>query len=196
MTINQAKKGQQKLTLRAGDQLYTADGEHICMAKGCSEVATYPAPKNRHQLRSYIWFCLDHIRCYNRSWNYYDGLEGDALEAEIRRATTWERPSWAFGASQSAKSSIGADFSDPLNLFSKDKERAPTRSKLSDEERRAWAIFNLPPDSSPAILKKHYNQLARQLHPDHNQNNPKAEEKLKNVNLAYSFLRKKMADIN
>ncbi len=59
--------------------------------------ALYPAPRHRSDLRSYIWFCLDHVRHYNSSWNYYDGIEGAAMEEEIRRATTWERPSWKFG---------------------------------------------------------------------------------------------------
>ena len=51
--------------------------------------APYPAPRHRSDLRSYIWFCLYHIRHYNSSWNYYDGIEGAAMEEEIRRATTW-----------------------------------------------------------------------------------------------------------
>ena len=80
-----------------GQQEMRADGTRLCMSQGCAEDGYYPAPKNRQELRSHIWFCLDHVRAYNSHWNYYDGLEGDALEAEIRRATTWERPSWKFG---------------------------------------------------------------------------------------------------
>ena len=68
-----------------------------CEAEHCLEDGIYPAPRNRDDLRSYVWFCLQHVREYNKGWNYFDGLNGDALEAEIRRATTWERPSWRFG---------------------------------------------------------------------------------------------------
>ena len=56
-----------------------------CAAKDCNAEGVYPAPKSRDALRDYIWFCLDHVRAYNKSWNYYDGLQGAALEAEIRR---------------------------------------------------------------------------------------------------------------
>ena len=41
-----------------------------------------------------------------------------------------------------------------------------------------------------AKVKKRYNELAKSLHPDHNRDDPKAEEKLKEINLAYSVLRK------
>ena len=50
-----------------------------CAAIGCRDEGLYPAPKSRDALRDYIWFCLDHIRAYNKSWNYYDGLQGAAL---------------------------------------------------------------------------------------------------------------------
>ena len=37
-------------------------------------------------------------------------------------------------------------------------------------------------------IKKRYNQLAKRFHPDHNKNNPKAEELLKEINIAYSII--------
>ena len=52
-----------------------------CEAEHCLEDGIYPAPRNRDDLRSYVWFCLQHVREYNKGWNYFDGLNGDALEA-------------------------------------------------------------------------------------------------------------------
>ena len=98
--------------VKAGEQIISDTGLHICMAEGCFDRGTYPAPKNRQELRSHIWFCLNHIRMFNSQWNYYDGLEGEALEREIRRATTWERPSWKFGTGPSAKIANSEPFED------------------------------------------------------------------------------------
>ena len=61
---------------------------------------------------------------------------------------------------------------------------------LSPEEKQAWALFDLSPDTDLSLVKKRYNELAKSLHPDHNRDDPKAEEKLKEINLAYSVLRK------
>ncbi|MEC8744953.1 MAG: DnaJ domain-containing protein [Pseudomonadota bacterium] len=38
--------------------------------------------------------------------------------------------------------------------------------------------------------------MAKKYHPDHNQGDSKAEELLKEINLAYSVLRKKVLDLN
>ena len=159
--------------------------------------APYPAPRNRSELRSYIWFCLDHIRHYNSSWNYYDGIEGAAMEEEIRRATTWERPSWKFGTGPSAAAASSEPFDDKFGFFDTENQRPhPAMNGLSAEERKAWALFDLSPDTDMAEVKKRYNELAKSLHPDHNRDDPKAEEKLKEINLAYSFLRRKVLDHN
>ena len=38
-----------------------------------------------------------HIRDFNKSWNYFEGLDELEFEKEIRKSTTWDRPSWKFG---------------------------------------------------------------------------------------------------
>jgi len=180
-------------SLKTGEQPMADAQTYVCMASGCNAHASYPAPKNRAELRNYIWFCLDHIRAYNSSWNYYDGIEGEALEREIRNATTWERPSWKFGTGPSAKTASSQPFSDPFDLFDGDTASAhPAQPAMSAEEKKAWSLFDLTPDSDAQTVKKRYNQLAKSLHPDHHKNDLQAEEKLKEINLAYSVLRKYM----
>ena len=187
------RKIQDDFSIRQGAQQLDAEGQKLCMALGCDQHAHYPAPRNKQDLRNYIWFCLEHIRCFNQSWNYYDGIEGDALEQEIRRATTWERPTWKFGTGKS-----GYQFDDKFQFF----EEADPASKKDGgsaqdpEEAKAWALFDLPASSDMQELKKRYNELAKKYHPDHNQGDSKAEELLKEINLAYSVLRKKVLDLN
>ncbi len=177
--------------LKTGEQKKADATTYICMASGCSAAAPYPAPRSRSELRSYIWFCLDHIRAYNSSWNYYEGIEGAALEQEIRRATTWERPSWKFGTGPSAQPARSEPFDDAFGFFDEQEQNRTTAGTgLSHEEKKAWALFDLPSDSCARTVKKRYNELAKSLHPDHNQHDPLAEEKLKEINLAYSVLRK------
>lgn len=177
--------------VKTGDQVITESGLHICMAEGCFDAGTHPAPKNRQELRSHIWFCLDHIRMFNSQWNYYDGLEGDALEREIRRATTWERPSWKFGTGPSAKIANSDPFKDKFSFFDEPETKTHIADQsLTAEEKRAYALFELEPSADENIIKKKYKELAKKLHPDHNRSDPSAEDKLKEINLAYAVLRK------
>ena len=161
-----------------------------CAADGCLKEGNYPAPKSRSALRDYLWFCLEHVREYNKSWNYYEGLQGAALEAEIRRATTWERPSWKFATGKPSENS----FEDPLGLFDFENRDAglPAR-QVSPEEKRAWKILQLSPVSDIDIVKKQYKRLVKQNHPDKNGGDVAAEERLKDINLAYSLIRKSLA---
>ena len=45
-----------------------------CEWQGCSEPGLYPAPKGRGQEGKYHRFCLEHVREYNKSYNYFAGM--------------------------------------------------------------------------------------------------------------------------
>ena len=161
----------------------------LCAAEGCIAEAHYPAPKSRDALRDYLWFCLEHVRAYNKSWNYYEGLQGAALEAEIRRATTWERPSWKFATGKPAEKL----FDDPMGLFDFESRGASgTGRQLSPEERRAWKTMRMEPVNDLDQVKAQYKQLAKEHHPDMNGGDAGAEERLKEINLAYDLIRKSL----
>ena len=68
--------------------------EHKCAHSSCDKIGEFKAPVSRESINEYIYFCLDHIREYNKNWNYYEGLNNEEIESEIRKATTWERPTW------------------------------------------------------------------------------------------------------
>lgn len=160
-----------------------------CAAEGCAAEGAYPAPKSRSALRDYIWFCIDHVREYNKSWNYYEGLQGAALEAEIRRATTWERPSWKFATGKLSEH----NFEDTLDLFNfENRSTDKVQRILCPEEAKAWKTLQLAPVQDINIVKKQYKQLVKQNHPDKNRGDANAEERLKDINIAYSLIRKNL----
>lgn len=175
--------------------LSDSDGENragrtrLCEAEGCTAEAHYPAPRSRDALREYIWFCLEHVRAYNKSWNYYEGLQGAALEAEIRRATTWERPSWKFATGKPAEEM----FEDHTGLFDfESRANGTPQRQLSPEERRAWKTLRMEPVADLDAVKARYKQLAKENHPDINGGDAGAEERLKEINLAYDLIRKSL----
>lgn len=70
-----------------------------CEHPDCTAAGDYPAPRSRHQLRQYRWFCLEHIKSYNTKWNYFDGLGDELLEEHRKADMTWRRPTWRPGQS-------------------------------------------------------------------------------------------------
>lgn len=51
-----------------------------------------------------------------------------------------------------------------------------------------YTILGVPRDADEKVIKKAYRRLAREHHPDMNPNNPRAEEKFKELNEAYEVL--------
>src|ERR1051325_3900540 len=82
------------------DPIVTAEPElpiRPCEHPGCEAGGDFRAPRSRLELNRYYWFCLEHVRAYNLAWNYYAGMSDSEIEAEIRRDTVWQRPSWRLG---------------------------------------------------------------------------------------------------
>ena len=75
-----------------------APHQRVCETPGCRLAGEYRAPRARDRLNEYRWFCLEHVREYNKKWDYYAGLGAEQIEAHIRADTTWRRPVWPLGA--------------------------------------------------------------------------------------------------
>ncbi len=65
-----------------------------CDAPGCLNHGEYRAPKSRTNLRAFYWFCLEHVREYNASWDFYKGMSPGEIEQQVRADTHWQRPTW------------------------------------------------------------------------------------------------------
>ena len=158
-----------------------------CEHPGCNEAGEYRAPRSR-TLSDYYWFCLEHVRSYNASWNFYAGMSEAEIEAEWRKDIVGHRPSWRFG------SRVAWRFGGPVNdfgLLDEDepapRQRPPARSQSPQE--KALATFNLSLPLTLAALKSRYKELVKRHHPDANGGDKEAEERLKVINQAYSTLK-------
>jgi hypothetical protein len=168
--------------------------ERCCDHPGCAAGGDFRAPKSRLDLKDYYWFCLDHVRAYNSAWNYYAGMSDREIEAEIRRDTVWQRPSWRLGERHGPFAS--AHLRDPFDLYPGKAERprarrradAATARALSAHE-QALAVFELQPPLNATRVRARYRVLVKMHHPDAHGGDKAAEEKLKVINQAYATLK-------
>ena len=158
-----------------------------CDHPGCAAGGIYPAPQSRAALRSYYWFCLEHIRAYNATWNYFAGMDDDEIEYQIRRDTVWERPSWPFAGLSSDRGQ--PRFRDPFGCFDEDRAAAGGHARRNSAEAKAMAVLEVAPPVTSERLKARYKELVKQHHPDTNGGDKAAEERLKEINAAYSTLK-------
>jgi curved DNA-binding protein CbpA len=168
-----------------------------CDHPGCDRPGEHRAPKSRYRLHEYFWFCLDHVRDYNKSWNYYAGMNDDEVEACLRYDTCWQRPTWPMGSWQQREAGLRdrvyREFGGPRTTNAYDgaqqqRTRVHNGRPLTEEE-KALAVLDLEAPVEFGMIKARYRALVKQHHPDANGGSREAEEKLKSINLAYSFLK-------
>ncbi len=168
-----------------------------CDHPGCAEAGEHRAPKGRDRLEDYYWFCLEHVRAYNQAWDYCKGMSPGQIEAEVRSSTTWERPTWRMGPNGLAAARRGFatdaifDDIDPLGEAAARREREQARppAAAAEGELVALAELGMPPGSTLDEIKARYKELAKRHHPDANQGDPAAEERIKAINRAYATLK-------
>ena len=159
-----------------------------CQYPGCREAGVYRAPVARDRLNEYYWFCLDHVRAYNLSWDYFQGMNETEIERQRRRDTVWERPSWPFGHfGEGQAGPEGPRVRDPFGFFSEGP--GPARPDPLSEEQKALAVLDLREPVTFEDIRARYKTLVKKLHPDANGGNAEAEERLKAVNQAYAALK-------
>lgn len=162
--------------------------ERQCQREDCPESGLHRAPKSRHELNDYYWFCLDHVREYNLAWDYFVGLDEDEIEHQRRRDSVWERPSWPLGGSfHRAEERLRKRTEEAFDDGGGQAHDGPT---LRSEDEKALAILDLKRPITFPEIKARYKKLVKQLHPDANGGDTAAEERLKTVNLAYSTLKR------
>jgi DnaJ family protein B protein 11 len=59
---------------------------------------------------------------------------------------------------------------------------------ISTNRRDFYKILNVPKNANSNQIKKAYRKLAKQLHPDQNKEDPKAQEKFQDLAAAYECL--------
>src|ERR1700754_2039323 len=94
-----------------------------CEWPGCAGAATHRAPKGRNRENEYWRFCLDHVREYNHSYNFFAGMSTDDIARYQREAVIGHRPTWKMGmngggpASRSHSSRLRPEADDPFGVF-------------------------------------------------------------------------------
>jgi DnaJ domain len=176
-----------------------------CEWQGCEEPGLYPAPKGRGREGEYHRFCLDHVREYNKSYNYFAGMPDDDVVKHQKADTTGHRPTWFIGVnswarSRAAKYGARAGFAhrfgsqDPLGVFGgangghANGTSEPQRP-IRRVERKCLRELDLDDTASKAEIKTRFKDLVKRHHPDRNGGDRRSEDKLREVIQAYNYLR-------
>src|SRR5262245_52943042 len=176
-----------------------------CEWPSCQAPGTHRAPKGRLGEREYWQFCLEHVREYNHSYNFFDGMSLDDIAKYQRDAVIGHRPTWKMGmnggrpATRSYSARLHPDLggaNDPFGVFREfgdanarpGAERAEVRA-VRNAERKALDTLGLEGSASAAEVKMRFKALVKRHHPDANGGDRSSEDKLREIIQAYKYLK-------
>jgi hypothetical protein len=171
-----------------------------CEWAGCKNKGAHRAPKGRENSREYWHFCLDHVREYNQSYNFFQGMNPDDVARYQKDALTGHRPTWKMGANSSARKGDFETASDPFHVFSELNGRGrwrpgpgaqakPETRKVMNAERKALQVMGLGAEATLGDVKAKYKALVKQHHPDANGGDRSTEDRLIEIIKAYNYLK-------
>ena len=165
--------------------------ENICEWENCNENGEFKAPAEKDNSRNFKWLCEEHIKLFNKKWNYFEGMSENEIANFLKADLTWHRPTQEFGSSDNFFNILWNNaMSDKFNIFNKDESlHVNKRRKLDEKDKDAFMIMGLEFNADWATIQKKFKTLVKKFHPDKNLGNRKYEDKLKKITLAYSHLK-------
>ena len=179
-----------------------------CQWPSCAAPATHRAPKGRLRANEYWRFCLEHVREYNNSYNFFAGMSDEAVAKYQKEDLTGHRPTWKMGSVGGGRGRRGARKSaagfrgdgwsadDPFDLFggiggnrSGHAQPAAEGRKILNAQRRALDTLGLEPEAKRADIKAKFKVLVKRHHPDANGGDRGSEEQLREIIQAYNYLK-------
>ena len=168
--------------------------KNICEWSKCKKIGVYKAPVEKDNSKKFRLLCLEHIKAFNKSWNYFSDMNDREIEDFIKSDLTWHKPTKSFGSSENFFRILWVNaLDDKSSIFKNSVFKNFNRSKLSDKDKDALKILGLKNDTNWSDIQKRFKMLVKKYHPDKNQGSKKYEDILKKITLAYSQLRLSMS---
>ena len=165
--------------------------KNICDWKNCKEIGKYKAPTEKDNSKNSRWLCGEHIKLFNNSWNYFNGMSQNEIENFLKSDLTWHRPTQKFGSADNFFNILWNNaLNDKFNFFKQEKSFNKLNGKqLTEKDKDAFRIMDLEFNVDWPTIQKKFKTLVKKLHPDRNSGNKQYEDKLKKITLAYSHLK-------
>ena len=165
--------------------------KNICDWNNCFKIGEYKAPVEKDNSKNYRLLCLDHVKEFNKNWNYFSGMSDRQIYDWLKSDMVWHKPTQSFSSSDNFfkvlwnnalkdefdKSSFKSQFNN-MNKF-----------KFNSNDVKAFGILGVSVGLEWRRIQEKFKKLVKKFHPDMNAGNKKYEDKLKVITLAYTQLK-------
>ena len=164
--------------------------KNICDWSKCNKIGLYKAPIEKDNSKKFRLLCLEHIKEFNKSWNYVADMNNEEIENFVKSDLTWHKPTKSFGSSENFFRILWLNaLDDKTGIFINSDFRKFEKSNLTVKDKEALKILGLKSDTNWSDIQKKFKILVKKYHPDKNRGSKKYEDILKKITLAYSQLK-------
>jgi len=148
---------------------------------------------------SYRYLCLNHVREFNAGYDFFTGMDAEAIYEAQHPASAWRNAGreWPTGNDPAPR---WADFADPLDAigarFKHGMRAQSAKAKtqpFSSAELNALDVLGLDETADRKTIRRAYSDKLRLYHPDRNGGDRSLEKQLQSVLSAWQRLRKSAA---
>jgi len=165
--------------------------KNICDWNNCSKEGNFRAPKERDNSKNYRLLCLEHVKEFNKNWNYFSGMNDNQIMEFLKSDLIWHKPTQSFGSSDNFFKILWN------NALKNDVEKMKFCEEFNNMEKfkfnhydiKAFSILGISVGMKWEKVQQKFKKLVKKYHPDMNAGNKKFEDKLKVITLAYTQLK-------
>ena len=112
--------------------------KNICDWGKCTEIGLYKAPIEKDNSKKFRLLCLEHIKLFNKNWNYFSDMNEDEIEHFIKSDLTWHKPTKSFSSSENFFKILWRNtLDDKTNFFENSNFKNFKKSRFSEKDRHA-----------------------------------------------------------
>ena len=165
--------------------------KNICDWNKCDKEGKYKAPVEKDNSKKFRMLCLDHVKEFNKNWNYFSGMSDDQIYNFIKSDLTWHKPTQSFSSSDNFFKVLWNNaLKDEVKNFDLDPNFDNMRQfRFDNHDIKAFGILGINVGVKWEKVQEKFKKLVKKFHPDMNSGNKKFEEKLKVITLAYTQLK-------
>tara|TARA_B100000959_G_scaffold286510_1_gene365488 strand:- start:487 stop:1002 length:516 start_codon:yes stop_codon:yes gene_type:complete len=164
--------------------------KNICEWKNCKEFGKFKAPAERDNSKKFKLLCDEHIKLFNKSWNYFEGMSDNEITNFLKSDVTWHRPTQQFGSPDNFFNILWNNaLNDKFKIFKDEKNKNINKTQLCKKDKDAFNIMELNFNADYETVQKKFKILVKKFHPDKHSGNKVYEDKLKKITMAYSHLK-------
>ncbi len=172
-----------------------------CDHAGCAKAGEFRAPMGRGKEGKFFQFCLDHVKAYNATYNYFAGMNDEALADYAKQEEIGHRPTWKLGVNSKAArmaqrgrvagGAAGPEVQDGFNIFGAraGQQTAKQEPRVGIVARKALETLGLDDSADRVAIKARYKELVKRFHPDANGGDRSREGTLQEILKAYQTLK-------